>query len=137
MALVDAGVRKLRAVEAQSATRSSRVELFRGMRDSRVPEAFLADGGSEFAPMSTTYSLAVAMQYASSDESVIFRLRTDNALMRGADLSYLSAFPRERECLFPPLTYLAPERGPDGRPLTQEVVIGNAKFHVVDVKPAM
>lgn len=27
---------------------------------------------------------------------------------RGADIAYLSAFPNEKECLFPALTYLRP-----------------------------
>ena len=98
-----------------------------------MPAEFLREGGSEFAPMSTTYSLRIAMEYSASHNSVIFRLRTDNALMRGADISYLSAFPRERECLFPPLTYLAPE--PDARPTV--VKIGDSIFEVVDVKPML
>jgi hypothetical protein len=35
-------------------------------------------------------------------------LRVDNFMELGADLSYLSAFPFEKEHLYPPLTFLHP-----------------------------
>jgi len=39
---------------------------------------------------------------------VLLRLRTSTFMQRGADLSFLSAFPGEAEVLFPPLTFLKP-----------------------------
>lgn len=158
---LDKAIRKLRAVEAHGATKSASIDLYRGLRNKQVqnkaplplgsgalfsahkptaflvwqvPAAFLPGGGAEFGPMSTTHSLAVAMQYAASDASVIFRLRTDNCVMRGADVRFLSAFPHERECLFPPLTYLTPIVVNDV-PVTQTVKVGHVTFEVVDVKP--
>ena len=65
--------------------------------------------GTEFAPMSTTTSLEVALKYSvpgASHSSILMQINTRTFLDRGADLSYLSAFPREREFLYPPLTYL-------------------------------
>ena len=48
--------------------------------------------------MSTTYDLKIALKYSASYSAVLLRLRTSNFLMRGADITYLSAFPGEREC---------------------------------------
>jgi len=62
---------------------------------------------------------------------VLFRLRTSNALTRGADVSFLSAFPGEKEILFPPLTYLRIS----GKACEMEV--RNIRFHVVDVEPIL
>ena len=50
---------------------------------------------------------------------------------RGADLTFLSAFPGERECLLPPLTYLQPAR----LARAEKVHLGGAKFTVVKVEP--
>ena len=48
---------------------------------------------------------------------------------RGADLSYLSAFPAEAEFLYPPLTFLAPT----GQ--REEVSVEGVTFTVVEVSP--
>ena len=56
--------------------------------------------------MSTTSALQVAVQFSASEASVLLRLRTSSFMSRGADMSFLSVFPAENECLFPPLTYL-------------------------------
>ena len=48
---------------------------------------------------------------------------------RGADLTFLSGFPDERESLFPPLSYLEPT-GWKGT-----VHLGDATFTVVKVEP--
>ena len=50
---------------------------------------------------------------------------------RGADLTFLSAFPGEREFLYPPLTYLQPV-GP-ARP--QKATLAGANFLVLEVEP--
>ena len=42
-------------------------------------------------------------------------------MQRGADLSFLSAFPAESEILFPPLTFLEPKGGAEGKPKTIKV----------------
>jgi hypothetical protein len=58
--------------------------------------------------MSTTTDLTVALRYSASHSSLVLKLRTTSFMERGADISFLSAFPGEMECLFPPLTYLKP-----------------------------
>ena len=63
--------------------------------------------------MSTTTSLEVALKYASSRKSILLKLETKNYLDRGADLTYLSAFPGEKEFLYAPLSFLES----DGEPL--------------------
>ena len=62
---------------------------------------------------------------------MLLRLRTEDFLMRGPDISYLSAFPGEDEYLFPPLTYLSPTG------VTEKLEVDDAVFHVVEVKPRM
>ena len=123
-------VKKLRSVDAMSAERNKEVLLWRGMKDRMVTEEFLLDGGTEVAPMSTTAELKVAVQYSASANSVLLRLRTASFMARGADISFLSAFPAESEFLFPPLTYLQ---------VTQKhkITVAGATFTVIDVLPMM
>ena len=61
--------------------------------------------------------------------AVLLRLVTDSFISRGPDISFLSAFPAEREFLFPPLTYLAPTGN------VEKIAVGGASWDVVDVKP--
>lgn len=75
--------------------------------------------GTEFAPMSTTSSLEVALRYAApgeSKKSILLRIEGEGEAFtrRGADLEYMSAFPKEKEVLYPPLTLLTSQenRGP-------------------------
>mmetsp|Transcript_5191 Transcript_5191/g.8712 ORF Transcript_5191/g.8712 Transcript_5191/m.8712 type:complete len:382 (-) Transcript_5191:441-1586(-) len=82
------------------------LDLFRGMRDIELSEEFKNNGGTELAPMSTTANLMVALQYASSERPLIMKVATEGFMNRGADISFLSAFPNEKEYLFPPLTFL-------------------------------
>ena len=100
------------------------------MKDVTVPEEFFKTGGTELAPMSTTSDLKVAMQYSKSSQSVLLRLRTEDFMTRGADISFLSAFPGEAEYLFPPLTYLSPVPGG-----IQTLEVDDAVYTIVDVKP--
>ena len=48
---------------------------------------------------------------------------------RGADLEYLSAFPAEKELLYPPLTFLQPTGW------SMEHSVGGVKFTVIEVEP--
>ena len=69
---------------------------------------FEASGGSEMAPMSTTSDPSVAIAYGQSKEALLFKIVATSFMDRGADISFLSAFPEEVEYLYPPLTYLKP-----------------------------
>jgi len=91
--------------------------VYRGLSGGILPAAFYtpgasgACGGTELGFMSTTTRRSVARDYARASDggaapaSVVFRLR-EGAIDRGADVSWLSQFPRESEVLFPPLTHL-------------------------------
>ena len=111
----------------ESATR--RLELYRGMKDVTAPADFMAQGGTELAPMSTTSDLGVAMKYSASAKAVLLRLITESFYERGPDISFLSAFPGEAEFLFPPLTYLQPTGD------VETVVVEGLTYEVVDVRP--
>jgi hypothetical protein len=66
--------------------------------------------------MSTTSDLEVALRYAvdlsTSGSVLLLRLRTSSFMERGADLTFVSAFPGEAEVLYPPLTYLQVKNSP-------------------------
>ena len=57
--------------------------------------------------MSTSRSAIVAYQYAASSSPLIFKYNTVG-LGRGVSIEYLSFYPKEREYLYPPLTFLQP-----------------------------
>jgi hypothetical protein len=100
------GVRKMRKVAAKldPAEWNKPVELWRGMADMRLDtDAFMANGGSERALMSTSRSKGVAQQYAASKCPLIFKYIT-RALGRGVAIDFLSIYPKEKEYLYPPLT---------------------------------
>ena len=131
VAFLAEAIRRLRAVGAKQANARSPVVLYRGLAHRTVPPAFFKEGGTEYAPMSTTNDLSVAVRYSASRSSVLLRMVTKSFIERGADISYLSAFPGEAEVLFPPLTYLKPT----GK--TEEVATGDASFTIIDVVPRM
>ena len=91
-----------------STAQAPTLELWRGMRDLETAEGFMRRGGAELAPMSTTSDLRLALAYALSGSSLIFKIHSTSFMTRGADISFLSAFPAEQEYLFPPLTFLKP-----------------------------
>ena len=69
--------------------------LWRGMRDMTVDiEKFMVEGGSEFAPMSTTREKDVALSYAQSRCPLVFKYVTAG-MERGSPLEYLSMYPGE------------------------------------------
>jgi hypothetical protein len=127
------GIKRLRSVYiltyCERATKQA--TLWRGMRGVRVSPEFLENrtGGTELAPMSTTKDIRVAARYALSGVSLLLKLRVNNFVQFGATLQWLSAFPAEKEVLYPPLSYLQPTG------LTQLVEVGGHKFTVVEVQP--
>jgi len=140
VAQIEKAVQQLRKVEGNEETALDAVDLYRGLAGRSVSDDFLAKGGTELAPMSTTRDLKIALQYSASEHSVILRLRTKGFMGRGADISFLSAFPGEAEVLFPPLTYLGPVREKDEDGVEQNkpplvIMVGDAVFTIVDVQP--
>jgi len=114
VSLIADAVKKLRvnskvmAPPSPTGERKPTLTLWRGMRNRVTPEDFLVNGGTELAPMSTSSDLSIAVRYAASAHALLLRLDTCNLMERGADISFLSVFPSEREYLFPPLVYLDP-----------------------------
>ena len=45
------------------------------------------------------------MQYASSESPLLFQFEA-KGMSLGVDIAFLSCYPKEVECLYPPLTYL-------------------------------
>lgn len=128
--LISKGVSKLRAVSNISEENPWKdIDLYCGMRNRELPEEFLQRGGSELAPMSTTSDIGVALSYSASAQGVLFRLRTHSSMERGADLTFLSAFPSECEYLYKPLTYLQPMGS------AKQIKLARVPVTVVDVQP--
>jgi hypothetical protein len=89
--------------------------LWRGIKNVNMPESFMSGGGVELGVMSATYDLSTAVQFscATLEELergalVIFKFVTSSFMERGASVEWLSVFPKERECVFPPLTFMSP-----------------------------
>lgn len=138
VAYISEGIKKLRAsyaIKVESGQATSKLVLWRGLKNMALPEDFLKNqkGGTELAPMSTTTDLSVATKYACSGESVLLKISLDNFMQYGADLQWLSAFPGEEEVLYPPLTYLQPTTRD---PQVVQLSTGH-KFTVYEVKPTI
>ncbi|CAK0825739.1 unnamed protein product, partial [Prorocentrum cordatum] len=86
--------------------------VMRGTTGGRLPERFWREdesgvrGGIEFGFMSTTTDRTVAMQYASDPTKgagTVLEIQT-GMIDKGAELSWISQYPHEKELCFPPLT---------------------------------
>ena len=98
----------------------------------RASPRFLAMGGTEFACCSTTSRLEVAARYASAagKTALLFCIKSSTFMNTGVDISDFSAFPHEKEYLYPSLTFLQPT----GK--THTLVYDGTKFTVVEVEPS-
>ncbi|KAL1523174.1 hypothetical protein AB1Y20_018129 [Prymnesium parvum] len=85
-------------------------KVYRGLANGVLPEPFWrADaygvrGGVELAFMSTTTDRRVAEMYASEGAAGLVLELQQGMCNRGAELSFLSQYPHEKEVLFAPLT---------------------------------
>ena len=77
------------------------------MRDRTIMAEFMKKGGTEMAPMSTSRDKTVAFKYAASVTPLVFHYKA-RALAQGVSIEFLSLYPKEKEYLYPPLTYLSP-----------------------------
>lgn len=101
--------------------------LWRGLKNVVVPDEFMSYGGSELGCMSTSESLKIIASYAASSSPLLFRIKIESPMDRGASLKWLSVYPAENEVLYPPLTYLKPMlkqqiKGMDGEVVTLKAV---------------
>ena len=86
--------------------------VYRGLSGLQLPKKLLEANeynirsGVEFGFMSTTEDREVAFNYSTfKGAGLLFEVRM-GAMDRGADLSWLSQYPHEKEVLFPPMTLL-------------------------------
>jgi hypothetical protein len=92
---------------------SQAAKVYRGISGGRLPDEFWTPnefgvrGGIESAFMSTTLNRQVALMYASQSKGagIVFEIQ-QGMVDRGADVSWLSQYPHEKEILFAPLTGL-------------------------------
>lgn len=83
-------------------------KVWRGFTGATLPRSFHVaneegvKGGVEFGFTSTTVDRAQALHYAQGGASTVLEMEM-GLLDRGAELSWLSQYPHEREVLFPPL----------------------------------
>jgi hypothetical protein len=103
---ISEGIKMLRAVAASLKDAHTEQIFWRGMKDVDLTIEFGKNGGTEFACMSTSASIAVAVKFAASKCPLILKYETKDFMNRGADISFLSVHPTEKEALYPPLTYL-------------------------------
>jgi len=129
--IAEATSKYLVAAEAKSEDSCAPMDLYRGMRKMQIDGDFLVAGGCEFAPMSTTTDLTVAMKYSLGRESLLLRIATRDYQQRGIPIKWLSAFPAEEEILYPPLTRLKAT----GKQETFSAGEGAQKWTVVTVEP--
>jgi len=103
---IDDGIKKLRAVAASSPNAQTMKVFWRGLKDLTLPMEFVQKGGTEFGCMSTSEDKKIAVKFAASKCPLILKYESKDFANRGADVSFLSVYPHEKEGLFPPLTYL-------------------------------
>lgn len=130
VSLIADGLKRLRSVGGDKSSSRQQRTFWRGMRNLRVTDRFDVEGGTEVAPMSATSDLRIALRYAMSEHSLIFKITTKSFMERGVDLSYLSCFPEEAEFLFAPLTYLQPTG------VKQIVEAEDSSITIVEVNPS-
>ena len=104
------GIMKLRATRAHDAAAAR--TFWRGLEDMGMGDEFLRQGGTEMACMSTTEDLQVARttfaKVGAVDNPLLMKVQCTSLMDCGADISWLSMYPGEKEVLFPPLTFLLP-----------------------------
>ena len=102
----------------------SRAEkVYRGVAGLRLPDEFLTRdefgvrGGVEFGFLSATTDRSVALAYAASGSStgVVYEIQQTMG-SRGADISWCSQYPFEKEVCFAPLLGLEVQEGAGGAP---------------------
>ena len=59
---------------------------------------------------------------------LVFKFETKDFTSRGADISFLSIYPGEKEALYPPLTYLRPIK-------MESETLGGVQMLVATVEP--
>jgi hypothetical protein len=104
---INEGIKKLRHVAAMTPAGQQPRTLWRGVNGLALTADFMAQGGTEFACMSTSANEATAANFAKAGANpMLFKYDTKNCADRGADVAFLSVYEGEAEVLYPPLTFL-------------------------------
>ena len=108
-----AAVHAINSAIVKSAKLTVAAKIYRGVAGMALPDEFWTPndvgvrGGVERAFLSTTTERSVAMGYAATGGGatcgLVFEIQ-QGMVDRGADLSWLSQYPHEKEILFAPLT---------------------------------
>jgi len=108
MYVLDEALRQMRRVAAQQPERYNQtLRLWRGMRDRDLDlDKFKREGGTELAVMSTSAHRSVAENFARGDQGGLIFRYTTRAHSKGVCIDFLSLYPKEKEYMYPPLTYL-------------------------------
>jgi hypothetical protein len=123
---ISEGLKQLRAVHAVGGRATQTNEFWRGMKDLVLTDDFIKNGGTELGCMSTSTKKDIVANYAMSHQPLVFRVISDGFMSCGADISWLSMYPAEKEILYPPLTYLK---------CVRVTKIKNSAGVIVDVSP--
>ena len=103
------GLKKLRGLNFRQGSAAFRpCYLWRGMKNLATSDQFMVQGGSELGVMSTTKDTRVATGYGASQKPLLFRIKVNSPMDMGAEVNWLSAFPRESEVIYPPLSMIQP-----------------------------
>lgn len=122
------GIEKLRTIHADGADANVLRVFWRGLKDLDVDAAFMQKGGTELACLSATASPEVAAGFANSTTPLLVKVESRHFMNRGADIAFLSTYPKESEFIYPPLTYLVPKK-------KQKEIVGGLESMVVTVEP--
>lgn len=98
------GLRKLQAASGDDTTSSSESIYWRGVADVGIADDFKS--GTEMGLISTSTDPKVAALGFTDDSGFIFQYVCNDFASKGQDVSFMSVYGREKEVLFPPLTYL-------------------------------
>eukprot|EP01043_Picozoa_sp_COSAG02_P043021 COSAG02_NODE_3710_length_6342_cov_30.226494_5_plen_102_part_00 len=76
----------------------------------------------------TSSSKQIALKFARSKCPLLLKFESKDFMSRGADISFLSVYPGEKEALYPPLTFLRPIN-------VEKQEIGGVEVLVATVEP--
>lgn len=125
---ISEAIKRLRIVQTETIFPKT---YWRGLKDRKLSEAFFkANGGTEYGCMSTSALKEIAFDFAKSSCPLVFKLVVSGALTDGADISFLSVYPLEKEVLYPPLTYLRVKKGKPSLDM-----VGSKTMLVIEVEP--
>ena len=130
VAHIQDGIKKLRQHSPFCRTGQQTETLYRGYANMGLDSSLGKRGGTEYGVMSVTKDIATATQFALSRGCIVMKIKVSDALSYGADITWLSCYPEQREVVYPPLTFLKPTTG-----IIKMYDVGDASFAVMEIEP--